>query len=129
MLPHLPRTVRGRFLMINFLLMIIIFLVFAFFSISIIQSTMHNQEQAYMESSMKLLAGQIDQEYQNIIQIAQHMTSAGAVGKQLNKMFSAESVFDLSEQKRVFDSILQTVTAVGHQVELAMYYDQSASTV
>ena len=129
MLCRLPKSVRGRFIMISSLLTASVFVVFVFFSVMIISSAMKTKEQAYMDSSLKVLTRQMDQEYRHIMQITQHMTSNGAVGKQLNKMLSTKTTFDLSEEQRQYESILQTITAIGNQVEIAMYYDCEADVI
>lgn len=116
-------SVRGRFLLIISFLVASVFLVFFVFSLRIIRLTMDTKEQDYMRSSVSIIAKQMNQEYQHIVQITQHMTSQGIVGKQLSNTLSAKTMFDLGEEKRLFDTCLQTITAIGSQVELALYYE------
>lgn len=118
----LSRTVRGRYLIIISFLVLSILAVLVFFSIRILRTTVESRGKAYMESSLHMLARQVDQEYRHILQISQHMTSEGVVGQQVNEILRAKDSYDLWEAKRVFTKSLQTVTAIGEQVELALYY-------
>lgn len=82
-----------------------------------------------MESATHLLAEQIDQEYAHILQIAQHMTVNGMAGKQVNEILRAQTVYDLGEAKRALSVGLQTITAIGNQIELALYYSPSDNEI
>lgn len=125
----LLHTVRGRYILIISFLVFGILGVIIFFSIHMIRTTVENRGRSYMESSVHMLASQVDQEYRHILQIAQHMTSEGVVGQQVNDILRAKDMYDLGEAKRVFSKSLQTVTAIGEQVELALYYSPDENDV
>ena len=123
------RTVRGRYILIIILLVFSILIVLSFFSYQMIQTTIENRGKSYMESSTRMIAHQMDEEYQHVLQISQHMTSHGVVGKQVNEILRSEDMYDLGEAKRAMIRNLQTVTAIGKQVELATYYMPENSSI
>lgn len=122
-------TVRGRYIQIVCLLVITILVILSFFSWRTFQVTVESRGKTYMESAVHMLASQMDQEYQHVLQISQHMTSIGVVGKKVNEILQSKNMYDLGEAKREMTGSLQTVTAIGKQVELALYYEPNTQEI
>ena len=123
MFRRLFRTVRGRYVLIISFLVISILVVLSFFS------SIESRGRAHMDSAIRMISQQLDEEYTQALQISQHMTSRGVVGKQMNEMMRAKDMYELGEAKRKLSSNLQTVTAIGKQVELALYYSPDEDSI
>ena len=129
MFRRLFRTVRGRYVLIISFLVISILVVLSFFSYQMIRTSIESRGRAHMDSAIRMISQQLDEEYTQALQISQHMTSRGVVGKQMNEMMRAKDMYELGEAKRKLGSNLQTVTAIGKQVELALYYSPEEGSI
>ena len=129
MFRRLFRTVRGRYVLIISFLVISILVVLSFFSYQMIRTSIESRGRAHMDSAIRMISQQLDEEYTQALQISQHMTSRGVVGKQMNEMMRAKDMYELGEAKRKLGSNLQTVTAIGKQVELSLYYSPEEGSI
>ena len=118
-------TVRGRYILIVSLTVLLTFIILATVSLILSVETVESRGKAYLASGCDIICETMEQEYLNALQITQQMMPEGSVGAVLSELLTLSDPFEMANTENEFRKIINTITFMSSQPELYMYCNAS----
>ena len=116
-------TMGRRIFLVIFATTLCTILVFGSMTVLTMQEYARKNDQAQLETMLLQLKANIEQDYQALLQLSQHMMPYGAVGRIMTDYLQADTAYDEGAAKRALSKALSTYG--GLTTQLVIYYSQA----